>query len=187
MSQLSLFSAAAREPRLDDVDGLLAGPGQVVRRTGAARLSVVVDDGWRVSGLVAELAVLGLEAEIEPAEPDSVTVRTPWLVELLPVADAWTPAPDTPWDTRFEETGEYPETEALYLTPNGQSTLLSRAWHHLLIGLNSDASGWYPWTPRTRHRNTVLETSRELSGDVTIRGRWHLLGRLDGAWVIWKS
>jgi hypothetical protein len=90
MSQLSLFSAAAREPRLDDVDGLLAGPGQVVRRTGSARLSVVVDDGWRVTGLVAELAVLGLEAEIEPAEPGSVTVRTPWLAELLPVADAWT-------------------------------------------------------------------------------------------------
>ena len=87
---MSLFSAAAREPRLDDVDGLLAGPGQVVRRSGAARLSVVVAEDWRVTGLVTELAVLGLEAETEPAEPGTTTVRTPWLAELLPMADAWT-------------------------------------------------------------------------------------------------
>jgi hypothetical protein len=75
---------------MDDLDGLLAGPGQVVRRAGAARLSVVVSDDWRVSGLVAEMAALGLEAELEPAEPGSTAVRTPWLAELLPVADGWT-------------------------------------------------------------------------------------------------
>jgi hypothetical protein len=90
MSQLSLFSAAAREPRVDDLEGLLAGPGQVVRRAGAARVSVVVVDSWRVDALVAELSVLGLEPELEAAEPGSTTVRTPWLAELSAMADAWT-------------------------------------------------------------------------------------------------
>jgi hypothetical protein len=95
MSQLSLFSAAAREPRLTDLEGLLAGPGQVVRRGDAARVSVVVGDAWRVTALVAELAVLGLEAELDdPAADDGavtgVAVRSPWLPQLRGVADGWT-------------------------------------------------------------------------------------------------
>ena len=89
MSQLSLFSAAAREPQIADLEGLLAGPGQVVRRGAAARISVVVARGWRAEVLVAELAGLGLEAELEAAEPGSLTVRTPWLEELHDLADAW--------------------------------------------------------------------------------------------------
>jgi hypothetical protein len=99
MSQLSLFSAAAREPQLSDLEGLLAGPGQVVRREGgggqpAARVSVVVPTGWRVAGLVAELAGLGLEAELEDMPSDGpricpVAVRTPWLPALRSLADAW--------------------------------------------------------------------------------------------------
>jgi hypothetical protein len=55
MSQLSLFGAAAREPALSDLEGLLAGTGQVVRRGEAARLSVVVEESWRVDVLVAQL------------------------------------------------------------------------------------------------------------------------------------
>ena len=100
MSQLSLFSAAAREPRLTDLEGLLAGPGQVVRRGDAARLSVVVADPWRVTALVAELAALGLDAELDdPSAEDvagnvgavsGVAVRTPWLQQLRTVADSWT-------------------------------------------------------------------------------------------------
>jgi hypothetical protein len=90
MSQLSLFSAAAREPQLGDLEGLLAGPGQVVRRGDDARISVVVAQDWRVEALVGELAELRVEAEIEPARSNTVTVRTPWLAELRPVADGWT-------------------------------------------------------------------------------------------------
>ena len=95
MSQMSLFSAGAREPQLADLDGLLAGSGQVVRRGGEARVSVVVTDPWRVTALVSELGGLGLEAELEDSDPDEsgpggVAVRTPWLAELRPVADAWT-------------------------------------------------------------------------------------------------
>jgi len=90
MSQMSLFSAAAREPRVTDLDGLLAGPGQVVRRGATARISVVVGDEWRVAALTAELAAIDVTAEHENAEPGSTTVRTPWLAELRSVADAWT-------------------------------------------------------------------------------------------------
>ena len=105
MSQLSLFSAAAREPQLSDLEGLLAGPGQVVRREaggsdgagreGAGRVTVVVPMGWRVDGLVTELAALGLEAEVEDMPDDGtgprpVAVRTPWLPALRALADTWT-------------------------------------------------------------------------------------------------
>jgi len=87
----------------------------------------------------------------------------------VPLEQAWTAEPDNPWDTRFEFVDEFPETELHYLTNDGVSTILSRAWHHLLIGLNSDASGWVPWTPRTRHRNQVLDTSRALSHEAVER------------------
>lgn len=90
MSQMSLFSAAAREPRVADLDGLLAGPGQVVRRGATARISVVVTDEWRVAALAAEMAAIDVTAEPDQVEPGSTTVRTPWLAELRAVADAWT-------------------------------------------------------------------------------------------------
>jgi hypothetical protein len=101
VSQLSLFGAAAREPALTDVDGLLAGNGQVVRRDRTARLSVVVEEPWRAEVLAAQLGeLLGIEAETAPAER-GITVRTPWLEGLLPVADAWSrgavKAPPTGW------------------------------------------------------------------------------------------
>ena len=94
MSQLSLFSAAARDPQLADLEGLLAGPGQVVRRQADALVSIVVTEGWRVSALVGELGGLGLEAELEDMPGDggagTVAVRTPWLAGLRSLADAWT-------------------------------------------------------------------------------------------------
>ncbi|HEX3705490.1 MAG TPA: hypothetical protein VHV76_02570 [Mycobacteriales bacterium] len=89
MSQLSLFGAMAREPALSDVEGLLAGNGQVVRRADAARVSVVLSEEWRVAALAGEMhAALGMEAEIGPAEA-GMTVGTPWLGELRATADAW--------------------------------------------------------------------------------------------------
>jgi hypothetical protein len=89
MSQLSLFGAAAREPALADLEGLLAGNGQVVRRGPSARLSVVVEDQWRVAVLTAQLAEsFGMTAEVSAAEAGTA-VGTPWRSELLPLADAW--------------------------------------------------------------------------------------------------
>jgi hypothetical protein len=97
MSQLSLFGAAAREPALADLEGLLAGNGQVVRRADSARLSVVVDDGWRVDALVAALSrSLGLSADVAPAEAGTA-VGTPWLAELRPLADSWTRGAGLRW------------------------------------------------------------------------------------------
>ena len=90
MSQLSLFSAAAREPQVADLEGLLAGSGQVVRRGELARISVVVAGGWRVDALLAEMAALGHDGELDRSEPGGVTVRTPWLPELRAIADGWT-------------------------------------------------------------------------------------------------
>jgi hypothetical protein len=88
--QLSLFGAAAREPALADIDGLLAGNGQAVRRDRAARLSVVVEEPWRAEVLAGQLLeLLDITAEVAAAET-GLTVRTPWLPELLPIADGWT-------------------------------------------------------------------------------------------------
>jgi hypothetical protein len=90
MSQLSLFGATAREPALADLEGWLAGTGQVVRRGGSARMSVVVGDDWRVEVLVAALAeAFGMTADVTRAETGSA-VGTPWSAELRPIADAWT-------------------------------------------------------------------------------------------------
>jgi hypothetical protein len=89
MSQLSLFGAMAREPALADIEGLLAGNGQVVRRDDTARVSVVVADEWRVQVLVDEMrSALDLVAEVGPAEAGT-TVGTPWLTGLRATADAW--------------------------------------------------------------------------------------------------
>jgi hypothetical protein len=99
MSQLSLFSAGARDPRVTDLEGLLAGPGQVVRRADpalgdVARISVVVTDDWRVEALTAEMSGLGLDAQCETADYEAAepgtTVRTPWTPALREIADAWT-------------------------------------------------------------------------------------------------
>ena len=89
--QLSFFSAEARPPSVDDLEGLLAGPGQVVRRDGLARVSVVVAEPWRVDALAAALADLGFEPETAPSSDGSgTTVRTPFSPALLPLALRWT-------------------------------------------------------------------------------------------------
>jgi hypothetical protein len=90
MSQLSLFGAAAREPALADLEGWLAGNGQVVRRGDTARLSVVVDEQWRVAALADEFAeAFGMTADVSSAEAGTA-VGTPWLKELRTLADSWT-------------------------------------------------------------------------------------------------
>jgi hypothetical protein len=89
MSQLSLFSASNREPVLADLEGVLAGPGQVVRRGNAARISVIVDADWRVQGITDELRRLDITAEAT-VDGGRRVVGTPWLPQLRAVADAWT-------------------------------------------------------------------------------------------------
>ncbi|MGH3681573.1 MAG: hypothetical protein ACRDT2_15180, partial [Natronosporangium sp.] len=64
--QPSLFAADACDPVPEDLAGLLAGPGELGRMGGTARVDVPVDAGWRVHVLVAELARRGLPASWQP-------------------------------------------------------------------------------------------------------------------------
>ncbi|MEH0931090.1 hypothetical protein [Micromonospora sp. CPCC 205558] len=87
--QLVFFGADAAEPTVADLAGLLAGPAEVVRMGGTARLSVQVDAAWRVHVLVAELASRGLAASWEPIEGERHGVRTSYTRVLKPLAAAW--------------------------------------------------------------------------------------------------
>ncbi|MDQ1672903.1 MAG: hypothetical protein QOC98_1465 [Frankiaceae bacterium] len=96
--QLSLLAADATPPGLADLEGLLCGTGHVVRGLGAlagtARLSVLVDEPWRVAALEARLDELDLlepcRAAPTPTRPEAVSVRTRFDARLLPFALRWT-------------------------------------------------------------------------------------------------
>jgi hypothetical protein len=88
--QLSFFSAEALPPSVHDLEGLLAGPGQIVRRGDSARLSVIVPAGWRVAALSDALGVLGLEVDVAPAGESRSAVRTMFVPALLSLATRWT-------------------------------------------------------------------------------------------------
>jgi hypothetical protein len=64
--QLPFFGAETTEPSPADLAGLLAGPGQLGRIGGTARVSVPVDAAWRVHVLVAELVSRGLVVNWRP-------------------------------------------------------------------------------------------------------------------------
>lgn len=88
--QLSFFSAGARPAAIDDVEGLLCGPGQVVRQGDAARISVIVHEEWRVATLLAALAELGLTGDtVDAHEEGGTAVRTPFDPRLVPLANRW--------------------------------------------------------------------------------------------------
>jgi hypothetical protein len=90
--QLSLFGVEAAEPGPADLAGLLAGPGQVERMGGTARVSVLVDAAWRVHVLVAELTMRGLSTTWEEVE-SKLAVRTAFTTALAPLAAAWLASP----------------------------------------------------------------------------------------------
>ena len=110
--KLSLFGVEAAEPGPADLAGLLAGPGQVERMGGTARVSVLVDAAWRVHVLVAELTRRGLSTSWEevaskmpaPAErhardqasSSKLAVRTAFTAALAPLAAAWLASPLAP-------------------------------------------------------------------------------------------
>jgi hypothetical protein len=86
--QLSFLTAGVRPPAVDDLEGLLFGVAQVVRLGGTARLSALVEDGWRVDELLVAYAERGLRGEVL-AEERLISVRTPFSRTLLPVAERW--------------------------------------------------------------------------------------------------
>jgi hypothetical protein len=87
--QLSLFGVEATDPGPADLAGLLAGPGQLERMGGTARVSVVVDAAWRVHVLAAELAARGLAASWLSTVDDNLVVRTAYTTALAPLGAAW--------------------------------------------------------------------------------------------------
>jgi hypothetical protein len=90
--QPSLFGVEATDPTPEDLAGLLAGPGELGRLGGTARIRVPVADGWRVHVLIAELALRTLPASWS-AHDDEFVVRTAYTTRLLPLAAAWSAGP----------------------------------------------------------------------------------------------
>jgi hypothetical protein len=88
--QLSLFGVEARPPAPGDLEGLLAGAGQLVRMGGTARISIVVDAPWRARVLLAECALRGLVATAEASTVEgSIAVRTAFSSALAPLGPVW--------------------------------------------------------------------------------------------------
>lgn len=87
--QLSLFGVEARAPAPTDLEGLLAGPGQVVRMGGTARVSIVVADRWRARALVLELRSRGLAATCVATAEQHIGVRSAYSTALAPLGGAW--------------------------------------------------------------------------------------------------
>ncbi len=89
-AQLSIFSAGVRPPSCADLEGLLAGPGRVVRRGAAARISVLLPqpEPWRVAALADGFDQLGLVGEVTEDELGT-GIRTAFALELAPIARRW--------------------------------------------------------------------------------------------------
>lgn len=92
--QLSFFAADAEPASLADLDGLLAGPAQVVRVGAAARVSVVLPTpanapGWRAEELLGEFTKRDLGGDVTTTVDDLAAVRTDLRPELLPLSISW--------------------------------------------------------------------------------------------------
>jgi hypothetical protein len=87
--QLSFFAADAQPPAIADLDGLLAGPGQVVSSGGTARISVVATDDWRANELLLAFEARGLGGSQISTVEGRPAVRTDFQVSLVPMARAW--------------------------------------------------------------------------------------------------
>ncbi len=92
--QLSFFGADAGPASLADLEGLLAGPAQVVRAGDTARVSVVLaapaaSPGWRADELLAVFEARDLGGELTSTVDGLAAVRTDFRPELLPLTAAW--------------------------------------------------------------------------------------------------
>lgn len=93
MTQYSLFGAAAAQPSVDDLDGLLLAGGQWVRSGAGARLSIVVADRWRADALhdaFAERGVATAPDDAIVAANSGYGARTAFGPELVAHAVRWT-------------------------------------------------------------------------------------------------
>lgn len=90
MSQLSFFSAESLPPCVADLTGILAGPGQIVRLNGGARLSVLVSALWRAEALADMITSVGIAADITRTTEGTPLVRTAVDERLTDVVSQWT-------------------------------------------------------------------------------------------------
>nr|WP_296764258.1 hypothetical protein [Rhodococcus sp. (in: high G+C Gram-positive bacteria)] len=90
MNQLSFFSAESLPPSVTDLSGLLASTGQVVLSAAGARISVVVDQGWRAEAISDLIAECGLVADVGRSDEGRPLVRTAAVPELSALASLWT-------------------------------------------------------------------------------------------------
>jgi hypothetical protein len=90
--QLSFYSVEAHPPRIADLAGLLCGPGQAVRfgSSGAARLSVVVADRWRVLALRSVCAERDVQADVATSAEGNPLLRTAFRTDLSALTAQWT-------------------------------------------------------------------------------------------------
>lgn len=87
--QLSFFTAGELPPAVDDLEGLLAGPGQLVRRGTEARIGVLVTAGWRAAALLDAFTERGLGGEQTTTLDGQPAVRTAFSTALAPLAGRW--------------------------------------------------------------------------------------------------
>ncbi|WP_345383179.1 hypothetical protein [Pseudonocardia yuanmonensis] len=92
MSQLSLFSADARPPRLGDLAGLLCGPARIIRfgAGDTARISLHVADAGRAAAVRAAAAPFGIPFELGERTCAGRELRTAYRRDLAGLARAWT-------------------------------------------------------------------------------------------------
>ena len=102
---MSFLAADSGPPSIDDVDGLLAGPAHTVRRSGAARFSLIVIERWRADALVEELAKVEVTANVTAGEQGAWVVRTAFVPELAQVAEQWSTGSAKRPPARWQLTG----------------------------------------------------------------------------------
>lgn len=77
-------------PTVADVEGLLLAGGALVRRSEVARISVVVDAGWRAAALAEALAERGVGGDLGESIGGQRSVRSDFSARLLDIARRWT-------------------------------------------------------------------------------------------------
>ena len=88
--QLTFGSADVAEPTVEDLAGLLVGPGHLlIDPAQGTRVSVVVADGWRVQALTEEFLLRDLAPSTEAAD-SGVSVRTGFEPRLDDLGRRWT-------------------------------------------------------------------------------------------------
>ncbi len=89
MSQLSFFSADLTPPHRDDLGGLLAAHGQLVRAASGVRLSILLDAEWRALALRRELRVRDVESDITRVDDGDWLLASERTIELNDLQREW--------------------------------------------------------------------------------------------------